>query len=50
LEVDREEADRLASELHRAKIEEEERRRQEQRLKEDILQKEEASSNSYLES
>ena len=40
-EADREEADRLASELHRAKIEEEERRRQEQRLKEDILQKEE---------
>ena len=40
-EAEREEADRLASELHRAKIEEEERRRQEQRLKEDILQKEE---------
>lgn len=39
--AEREEADRLASELHRAKIEEEERRRQEQRLKEDILQKEE---------
>merc|ERR1711988_1494466 len=37
--AEQEEADRLANELHRAKIEEEERRRQEQRLKEDILQK-----------